>query len=53
MGLKMPTAYSKRLGRDITIGEATKNKIKNELYCSNKNCRIPLTFVDTFKRKIV
>ena len=28
MGLKMPTAYSKRLGRDITIGEATKNKIK-------------------------
>lgn len=51
MGLKMPTAYSKRLGRDITIEEATKNKIKNELYCSNKNCRIPLTFVDTFKRK--
>lgn len=51
MGLKMPKAYSKRLKRDVMIEEATKNKIKDELYCSNEKCRIPLTFVDISIRK--
>ncbi|MFJ7913893.1 MULTISPECIES: hypothetical protein [unclassified Lysinibacillus] len=51
MGLKMPEAYSEKLKRDVTIEEATKNNIKDELYCSNEKCRIPLTFVGNSTRK--
>lgn len=51
MGLRMSKAYSNRLKRDVTIDEAIKKTIKDELFCSNEKCRIPLTFVEPFTRK--
>ncbi|MGE7694379.1 hypothetical protein ACQKNC_09690 [Lysinibacillus sp. NPDC094177] len=50
MGLKMPKAYSDKLKRDITVEEAVKESIKEDIFCTSKECRIPLTLVGAFMR---
>jgi hypothetical protein len=52
MGVKMSIAYHEIKQRIVSVDEVSQDSsLRNFLYCSNTNCRVPLTFVDSHKRR--